>query len=52
MGFYFCGRYIYIDGDGKEVELDMNVTIPCFGVFMIVIGMRSGILKLSSVILF
>lgn len=23
MGFYFCGRYIYTDGNPKQVEHDM-----------------------------
>ena len=30
MGFYFCGRYIYIDGDEKEVERGMYAAISCF----------------------
>jgi len=54
MGFYFYGWYIYIEGDEKEVERDMYVAIPCFGVLMIVMGIRNGkaILKLSLVIFF
>jgi len=28
MSFYFCGRYIYTDGDDKEVERDMYAAIP------------------------
>ena len=30
MGFYFCGKYIYTDGDEKEVEWDMYVALPYF----------------------
>ena len=41
MGFYFCSRYIYIDGDPKEVERDMYVAISYFRVLMIVTNMRS-----------
>ena len=29
MRFYFCGKYIYTDGD-EEVERDMYVAIPYF----------------------
>ena len=48
MGFYFCGKYIYTDGDEEEVERGMYVAF--FGVFMIRMGMKSGktILKISS----
>ena len=27
MGFYFCGKYIYTDGDEKEVERDMYAAL-------------------------
>ena len=30
MGFYFCGRYINIDAEDKEVERDMYATLPYF----------------------
>ena len=30
MGFYFCGKHIYIDGDEKELERDMYVALPYF----------------------
>ena len=30
MGFYFCDKYIHIDGDENEVAWDMHATIPCF----------------------
>ena len=30
MSFYFYGKYIYTEGDEKEVEWDMYVTIPYF----------------------
>ena len=30
MSSYFCGKYIYTDGDEKEVEQDMYVFIPYF----------------------
>jgi len=30
MRFYFCGKYIYTDGDEKEVERDMNAALPYF----------------------
>jgi len=30
MGFYFCGQYIYTDGDDNKVERDMYVVIPYF----------------------
>ena len=30
MGFYFCGKYIYTDGDEKEVERDMYAALPYF----------------------
>ena len=30
MGFYFCGRYIYNDGDEKKVEWDMYAAMSCF----------------------
>ena len=30
MGFYFCGKYIYTDGDKKEVERDMYAALPYF----------------------
>jgi len=48
MGFYFCGKYIYTDGDEEEVERGMYVAF--FGVFMIRMGMKSEkiILKISS----
>ena len=30
MAFYFCGRYINIDGDEKEVERDMFTIVMHF----------------------
>ena len=30
MGFYFCSRCIYTDGDDKKVERDMYAVIPYF----------------------
>ena len=30
MGFYFCDKYIYTDGDEKEVERDMYATLSYF----------------------
>ena len=27
MGFYFCDKYIYSDGDEKEVERNMYATL-------------------------
>ena len=30
MDFYFCGRYIYTNGDNKEVERDMYAAISYF----------------------
>ena len=30
MKFYFCGKYVYTDGDEKEVERDMYVALPYF----------------------
>ena len=30
MRFYFCGKYIYTDGDEKEVEKDMYATLSYF----------------------
>jgi len=30
MKFYFCGSYINIDADEKEMERDMYMTIPHF----------------------
>ena len=30
MGFYFCGRYIHINGDPKEVEWKMSTAVPTF----------------------
>ena len=30
MKFYFCGKYIYTDGDEKEVEGDMYAALPYF----------------------
>jgi len=30
MRFYFCDLYIYTDGDPKEVERDMHVSISYF----------------------
>ena len=49
MGFYFCGKYIYTDGDEKEVERDMYAALPYFRGFMIKMGMKSGktILRIS-----
>ena len=29
MGFYFCGKYIYI-GDDEDVERDMYAALPYF----------------------
>ena len=49
MRFYFCGKYIYSDGDEKEVERDMYEALP-YLVFMIKMGMKSEktILRISS----
>ena len=30
MGFHFCGKCIYIDGDEKEIERDMYAAFPYF----------------------
>jgi len=30
MGFYFCGQYIYTDGDEKEVEWDTYKALSYF----------------------
>ena len=30
FSFYFCGRYIYTDGDDKEIEQDMYAAISYF----------------------
>jgi len=30
MNFYFCGKYIYTDGDEKEVERDMYAALSYF----------------------
>ena len=30
MSFYFCGKYIYIVGNEKEVERDMHAALPYF----------------------
>ena len=30
MTFYFCGRYIDIDTDEKEMERDMFTAVPHF----------------------
>ena len=30
MAFYFCGRYINIDADEREVKHDMFTTVPHF----------------------
>jgi len=51
MRFYFCDKYIYIDGNKKEVERDMYVALMYFRWgFMIRIGMKSEktILRISS----
>jgi len=50
MIFYICGKYIYTDGDEKEVEGDMYVAPRIFGIFMIRMGMKSEkiILRISS----
>jgi len=52
MGFYFCGIYIYTEGDKKEAKWDMYAAPHIFGVLMIILDMRSrkAILKFSSVI--
>ena len=54
MKFYFCDKYIYIDGDENKVERDMYVLSHIFRILIIILGIRSKkvILKLSSVILF
>ena len=48
MGFYFCGKYIYTDGDEKEVE--MYAALPFFQNFYVMMGMKSEktILRISS----
>ena len=30
MRFYFCGKYIYTNGDKKEVERNMYAVLPYF----------------------
>ena len=30
MGFYFCGKYIYTDGDAKEIERYMYSSLLYF----------------------
>ena len=53
MAFYFCGQYINIDVDDKEVEWDMFTIVPYFGVLVIVMDMRSEkiVLKIFSLFL-
>ena len=41
MGFYFCDKYIYTDGDEKEVKRDMYAALPYFGILMIRMSMKS-----------
>jgi len=50
MGFYFYSKYIYTDGDGKEVEGTCMQLSRIFGVLMIRMGMKSEKinLKISS----
>jgi len=48
MGFNFYGRYIYTDGDEKEVERNMYAAISCFRVLMIVMDMRNGKIILKN----
>jgi len=54
MSFYFCGRYIHIEGDPKQVENDMYDDVSIFWVFMTFMVTKPGkaILKLSSFTLF
>ena len=53
MKFYFCGKYIYTNGDKKKVERDMYATLPYFPVLMILTNTKSEKtnLKISSKIL-
>jgi len=41
MGFYFCGKYIYTDGDKKEVKRKCMQLSRIFGVLIIIMDMRS-----------
>ena len=52
MGFYFCGRYLYTNGDENEDEWDMYAAIRYFWGSYDVMDMRSEkiILKNYSVI--
>ena len=40
MSFYFCGKYIYVDCDDKEVEQSMFAAIPYFWVLTTVMVMK------------
>ena len=50
IGFYFCGKYIYTDGDEKEVKRDMYADLPYFWGFYDQDGYesRKTILRISS----
>ena len=47
MEIYFCGKYIYIDGDEKEVERDMYASLPYFQGLMIMMDMKREKTKLK-----
>jgi len=51
MSSYFCGKYIYTDGDEKEVDR-ICMRLSCiFGILMMSMSGKA-ILKLFSIILF
>ena len=49
MEFYFCCKYIYVDGD-EEVERDLYAALSYFQGFDVRMGMKSEkiILRISS----